>query len=163
MNFVLKCINSAFLGFLVFSNIIFFELVADYYFISLFLLFSISLYLFFYLFLEKIDECDQDEINAREQRVIDISRQTRVRRRQQNNNGNGNENPINLEPILIAIKVQNITEINDNYNDICPICIENIDPIDSYKLNICNTHIFHEECINLYVNNDYIICPLCNV
>jgi len=160
MNFVLKCINSAFLGFLVFSNIIFFELVSDYYFISLFLLFSICLYVFFYLFLEKIDECDQNEMDMREQRIRDLARQTRVRRRQHDDNDN--ENPINLEPILIAIKVQNITEINDNYNDICPICIENIDPIESYKLNICNTHIFHEDCINLYVNNDYIICPLCN-
>lgn len=72
-------------------------------------------------------------------------------------------NNINTQPQLIAIKVNNISELNHNFNDICPICIEDIDPIESYKLNVCNTHIFHEECINLYVNSNFSICPLCNV
>ena len=61
------------------------------------------------------------------------------------------------------LKVNNISDLNNNYDDTCCICLEYIDPIDSYKLNICNFHLYHEECIKLYINNNFKKCPICNV
>ena len=80
------------------------------------------------------------------------------------NNQEINENlNINEHPRINIIKVENIQQISDNYNDICPICIDNIEIIESYKLDICNQHIYHKECIELYINSNFTICPLCNV
>ena len=67
------------------------------------------------------------------------------------------------EPDIIILKVNNISDLNNNYDDTCCICLEYIDPIDSYKLNICNFHLYHEECIKLYINNNFKKCPICNV
>ena len=66
----------------------------------------------------------------------------------------------NTEEIL---KVENINDIDKNHNDICPICLDEIEPIVSYKLNFCKFHIFHKECLISYKNKNYNICPLCNV
>ena len=74
------------------------------------------------------------------------------------NNQRINENlNINDHPIINIIKVDNIQQISNNYNDICPICIDNIEIIDSYKLDICNQHIYHKECIELYINNNFTV------
>ena len=62
----------------------------------------------------------------------------------------------------ILIKVTNINDIESNYNDCCPICLENIEPIESYKLSTCNIHIFHKNCLIEYKRNNFSICPLCN-
>ena len=35
------------------------------------------------------------------------------------------------------------------------ICLELIDPINSFKLSNCDYHIFHEECINSYIENNF--------
>ena len=61
------------------------------------------------------------------------------------------------------LKVENINDIDKNHNDICPICLDEIDPINSYKLYFCKFHIFHKECLISYKNKNYNICPLCNV
>ena len=78
------------------------------------------------------------------------------------------QNPVEMDiqpddDNIIIQKVLNISETELNFNDICPICLDNIDPIDSYKLNICNCHIYHKICIEIYLNNNFTICPLCNV
>ncbi len=143
MNCIIKFINFSFIIYIVFSTIIVLQFTDDYYYISLYILFELLSYILFYI--TCIDEGDE-YYNNTQQRVIIT-----------------NNTDDNIQPQLIPIKVNNITELNDNFNDICPICIENIDPIDSFKLNVCNIHIFHEECINMYVNSNFAICPLCNV
>lgn len=70
---------------------------------------------------------------------------------------------IQPEPDIIIIKVKNISELNDNFDNTCCICLEYIDPIDSYKLNDCDYHLYHQECIKLYINNNFKKCPICNV
>ena len=76
-------------------------------------------------------------------------------------------NSINIniqpEPDIIMIKVKNISDLNSNFDNICCICLEYIDPIDSYKLNICDYHLYHEQCIKLYIMNDFKKCPICNI
>ena len=76
-------------------------------------------------------------------------------------------NSINIniqpEPEIIMIKVKNISDLNTNFDNTCCICLEYIDPIDSYKLNICDYHLYHEECIKLYIMNDFKKCPICNI
>ena len=67
------------------------------------------------------------------------------------------------EPDVIMIKVNNLSEINNNYNENCCICLECIDPIDSFRLNDCDYHLYHEECINLYIKNNFKKCPICNI
>ena len=70
---------------------------------------------------------------------------------------------IQLEPDINMLKVNNISELNNNYDNTCCICLENIDPIDSYKLNDCNYHLYHDECIKLYIKNGFKKCPICNI
>lgn len=70
---------------------------------------------------------------------------------------------IQPEPEITIIKVNNIAELNTNFDTTCCICLEYIDPIDSYKLNFCDYHLYHEECIKLYINNNFKKCPICNV
>ena len=67
------------------------------------------------------------------------------------------------EPDVIIIKVNNLSEINNNFNENCCICLEYIDPIDSFKLNECDYHLYHEECIKLYIKNNFKKCPICNI
>lgn len=74
-------------------------------------------------------------------------------------NNISNQN-ITIEPETIMIKVNNISELNHNFNDNCCICLEYIDPIDSYKLDDCDYHLYHKECIKLYIQNKYKISYL---
>ena len=64
---------------------------------------------------------------------------------------------------LISIKVNNIEDLHPNFNEECCICLELIDPINSFKLSNCDYHIFHEECINSYIENNFTRCPVCNI
>lgn len=52
----------------------------------------------------------------------------------------------------------------NNYNEICCICLENIN-IDDLIVNInsCEKHIYHFNCGDKYIKSDFIVCPLCNV
>ena len=70
---------------------------------------------------------------------------------------------INTENKGQPIKVLNIDDLNSNFNNTCPICLDIIEPIDAYKLAICDFHIYHKNCIDIYINNDYIKCPVCNI
>ena len=64
---------------------------------------------------------------------------------------------------LYAVKVNNINNLNPNFSSECCICLELIDPIDSFKLSNCDFHIYHENCINLYLENNFRRCPVCNI
>ena len=68
----------------------------------------------------------------------------------------------NLNP-LIALKVNNIDELDPNYSKECCICLENIDPLESFKLSNCKYHLFHEQCIQTYIDNNFTKCPICNI
>ena len=67
----------------------------------------------------------------------------------------------NLNP-LIALKVNNIYELDPNYSKECCICLENIDLLESFKLSNCKYHLFHEQCIQKYIDNNFTKCPTCN-
>ena len=71
--------------------------------------------------------------------------------------------PENVPQNIVALKVNNIDELNLNYSKECCICLENIDPIDSFKLSNCNFHIYHKKCINKYIDCKFTKCPICNI
>jgi len=68
--------------------------------------------------------------------------------------------PQNMDTFII--KVNNISDLNSNFSTECCICMDSVDPIDSYRLSGCDYHIFHEECAQLYIENNFIRCPICN-
>ena len=68
----------------------------------------------------------------------------------------------NLEQIEV-IQINNLNDLNNNYNSQCCICLDEVDPIISYRLASCSYHIFHEECLKLYLDNKYCKCPVCNI
>ena len=79
---------------------------------------------------------------------------------------NTNIETINIEVVqnnLIVVKVNNIDDLHPNFSKECCICLESIDPIDSFKLSNCNYHIFHEICIKSYIENNFTRCPVCNI
>lgn len=76
---------------------------------------------------------------------------------------NINTTNVDIQPDVIILKVTNISELNNNFSDNCCICLEYIDPLDSYKLNNCRYHLYHEECIKLYTMNNFKKCPICNI
>ena len=65
---------------------------------------------------------------------------------------NSNKN-IQIIPIII----------NEDLSDICCICLDNICHTDKVcHINDCKKHIYHLECAQIYKNNNFYICPLCN-
>ena len=77
-----------------------------------------------------------------------------------------NNDTINIDIVvnnIHAVKVNNIDNLNPNFSTECCICLELIDPIDSFKLSNCDFHIFHEDCINSYLENNFTRCPVCNI
>ena len=72
-------------------------------------------------------------------------------------------NPNDTQSDVVILKVQNISELNNNFSDNCCICLDYIEPLESYKLNDCNYHLYHEECIKLYTMNNFKKCPICNI
>ena len=77
---------------------------------------------------------------------------------------NNNESELNQNSDKIkAIKVNNIKELDPNYSRDCCICLENIDLLDAYKLSNCKYHLFHENCIKSYIDNNFKKCPVCNI
>ena len=46
-------------------------------------------------------------------------------------------------------------------NDTCPICLENISLEEEYICLPCQ-HLFHNNCYNEYIKNNYNGCCLCN-
>lgn len=57
------------------------------------------------------------------------------------------------------------TEMNQNYENICNICLSNIDKDDKIIKLSCN-HIFHKKCLKLSFkanswNNSFNECPYC--
>ena len=82
------------------------------------------------------------------------------------NNNLDNIRTINIEvlpTILRAEKVNNIKDLHENFSNECSICLELIEPIDSYKLSNCNYHIYHKECIESYLEQNFTKCPICNI
>lgn len=73
------------------------------------------------------------------------------------------ETPVIHQNPIQSLKVTNIDELHENYSRECCICLENIDPIESFKLSNCQYHIFHEECIKMYIKNKFTRCPVCNI
>ena len=49
----------------------------------------------------------------------------------------------NLEQIEI-IQINNLRDLNNNYNSQCCICLDEVDPIIAFRLSSCNYHIFHD-------------------
>ena len=146
MDKYLCCVHCSFFVLIIFLSLFTLDITNDFYFFLAQVLITILLYLIVFNCLIKIDEY---YTNTNNDNPIIV------------NNGRL-EIGIEQNPLEYS-KVTNINEINHNYNDICPICIEDIEAIDSYKLNICNNHIFHKDCLEIYVNNNFTICPLCNV
>ena len=73
---------------------------------------------------------------------------------------------INIEvetPIIIPEKVNNIKDLHENFSNECCICLDNIEPIDSFKLSNCNFHIYHKECLETYLEQNFRKCPICNI
>ena len=63
----------------------------------------------------------------------------------------------------IIIKINNLKDLNTNFSHECCICLDKIDPILAFKLPSCNYHIYHEDCLNLYLQNKFYKCPVCNI
>ncbi len=64
---------------------------------------------------------------------------------------------------LVAIKVNNIDDLHPNFSRECCICLELVEPIESFKISNCDYHIYHESCINSYANFNFTRCPICNI
>lgn len=64
---------------------------------------------------------------------------------------------------LIAVKVNNINDLHPNFSKDCCICLEFVDPIDYFKLSNCDYHIYHESCLNSYIECNFTKCPVCNI
>lgn len=81
---------------------------------------------------------------------------------------NNNIERINIDvvPSIIKpdkVKVNNIKDLHENFSNECCICLENIEPIDSFKLSNCNYHIYHNECLETYLEQNFTKCPICNI
>lgn len=63
-----------------------------------------------------------------------------------------------FEPIQIFD--QNNVETID-YDNLCPICYDQIKENNSYTLQECN-HKFHTNCIITWLRSDHSNCPMCN-
>ena len=74
-----------------------------------------------------------------------------------------NENDEIIPNNLVAIKVNNINDLHPHFSKECCICLEIVEPIDSFKLSNCNYHIYHESCIKSYSNFNFTRCPICNI
>ena len=89
-----------------------------------------------------------------------------------NNNITDNANNLNQDinihnnqniDFSIIIKIDSINDLNQNFNNNCPLCLDLVVLKDSYKLSNCNYHIFHNECLIKYVKNNFEKCPICNI
>jgi hypothetical protein len=56
------------------------------------------------------------------------------------------------------------SDLPENYNDICPICLDEISKDNKVCLiSDCKYHYYHIECIHKYIEQGFTNCPMCNV
>ncbi|ESQ37684.1 hypothetical protein EUTSA_v10029432mg [Eutrema salsugineum] len=69
------------------------------------------------------------------------------------------ENKIPIDDMLPATKVEEISRVNSPES--CRICQDEFDGDDEVRCLRNCVHVFHKSCIDRWIHDDKMTCPLC--
>ncbi|XVF53197.1 hypothetical protein PTKIN_Ptkin05aG0081000 [Pterospermum kingtungense] len=52
-------------------------------------------------------------------------------------------------------------EVTENSNKVCTVCLDSMEKSDEIRELCMCSHVFHKECLDTWVNEGQVTCPLC--